>query len=655
MKLRCYLHFLAILGLVTATAGAQALHVERLPNGTTLVVVAEPNATATSVAWPETGENGSRVRSVSGGELTVTAAITEALGGAPPPPLLAAVGAVQVAELRTLAEGLMGGAAPARISAAVAPAPPAEGGVERRLAAPGAESALALTLPLPAPGDWRRPALEVLGEALPELLAREAPELRTTRAADTVTLETAVDPELGELQLARLRLALERLGSDPEIDAGPLEAARTRLMVRRRVELESQPAAARRLVELWRDGGLDAVRRFLFGLDGVTPELVREAARDWLPEHPGAAVLSLPPRVFNPRFAPGPQQVRLDNDLAAAVLERPATSLAALCLQPVLTTDLDGEVAATVLARIARALRADPAAPGWVDVEADPARLELAAAPDGLDELLEALARALDTVGSDTTPVSSSSAEPRRRAVDLMAGLLGVGGELSPATLLRPANLAVGVVGPDGEAAAEALTKFLGGLPGGSAPLESRPLGAEEHRAAVPGKASALALALPFDTLDDAAQAVLKLLLEERGGALLPGCRVEVLAPLVPGRRVLVMVVSAPGPLDALEKTVRGAWKRWLGPVDEAELEPVRRRAAAAAAVAVSGAVGQAGAMAQLAAGTAGWRPAVDRQMALLGADPAAISQAMAAVPELKDLESTGAGPLPAATLPQRP
>ncbi len=429
MKSRYCLHFLVIAWALAGTASAQALHVETLVCGTTLVVVAEPNATATSVAWPEVADGGVRVSSVSGGEVTLVAAVTEALTGHPAPPMVAAVGAAQVPELRALLERTLGEAAASTLPPEPPPSVMTEGGVERRLVAAGANPVLALTLPLPAPSDWRRPPLEVLGEALPELLSHEVPNLRA-HTGSTVSLELAVDPELAELKLSRLRLALQQLGSLPQLDPAPLEAARARLQVRRRVELERQPEAAEELVALWRAGGLDAVRRFLFGLDGVTPEQVTAAARDWLAEHPGSAELRLPPRVFNPRFAPGPRIEHLDNDLTAAVLERPAAALAAVCVQPVLTPDLDGEVAATVLARVAAALRSDPVAPGWVRVTARPARLEMAAGPGGLDELLEALARALETVAGDDTAVVPAASDPRRRATDLMAVLLGMGGAL---------------------------------------------------------------------------------------------------------------------------------------------------------------------------------------------------------------------------------
>ncbi len=170
----------------------------------------------------------------------------------------------------------------------------------------------------------------------------------------------------------------------------------------------------------------------------------------------------------------------------------------------------------------------------------------------------------------------------------------------------------------------------------------------------VAGSESAVAAAIPTDALSDGDQRVLGELLRERGALLLPDQRVEVLQPTVPGRQVLVVVVTGAGQLDDLSKTVRSVWRRWLAPVAEANLAPVRRRAATSAAVAASGSVGQAREMAAVAAGVTTWRPAADRQMAILGTDPAELSRALAAVPDWQDLESTGAGPLPAPTLPRR-
>jgi hypothetical protein len=635
--------------LIPAAAWAQTLAVEQLGNGTELIHVAYPLSGATSVSWPESGDSApGGIRTVVGGSLTLNADLEQALDGAvTAPPVVVAVGGSAGSELRALVGRLLADLPP-HLPVLATPRPVAEGGVERRLGVPGEEALLRLVIALPSPHDHRRAAVEVLWEILPELL--DLTGLASRVEGGFGVLEARVDAELAELRLRSLRLALARVAGDPRISEERVEAMRRRLVVRRQAQLEAHPQASQTMLELWLEGRTVAIREFLFGLEGVTPEAVRSAAAEWLPQHPGAAVLVLPPTVLNPRFAPGPELAQLDNDLATAVLERPGTPLAALCLQPVLLPDIDGQVTATVLTRLAAEVRATDAAPGWVRVRASPAALELAAPSDAFAELCEVLQVALQRIGGDERPLAGGG-DARRRALDLMAAVVGlaVERELSPADLLRPGNLAVGVVAPDGEAATEAMSKFLGAWAVPERRLEGRSLASgQRSREAVAGRLSAAAVALPLPATADACRAVVVAeIIHSRVEHGLSDARVEVLSPLLPGRRTLVLLVSAEMALDELEEELAKGWGTWMAPVEEGELVDIRRRVAARASAAASGALGRARTCAAVAAGEAPWRPPRELELTLLTLDAEEISALVEGLADLDELRTTGAGVLP--------
>jgi len=401
------------------------------------------------------------------------------------------------------------------------------------------------------------------------------------------------------------------------------------------------------------------VRQHLFGLAGVTPESVAWGARQWLPAHPGTATVSLPPLVFHPRFASAPLRVMAAGDLSAVVLERPGTPLAAVCLRPVLVPDLEGAVSATVLARLAAALRADDPAPGWVRVEESPARLELAVSPEALPELLEVLQRSLAVLSSDERPVGQTAVDPRRAALRLMGVHLGLSesGEVAPAGLLRTGNLALGMVVTDAEAAVDALEKLLGEGWGPDKLLASSSLaGTGRTRTAVPGTRSALAVSLPvWEGLGRAEAELLRSILLARGRAHLPEAEVEVLSPFVPGRRVLIAVVVGEGRLDELEEKVSAAWAEWMGPAGDEELIVVRRRVAATMAASGSGALGRARRCAELAAAGGVWTEPAGDEMEALVCSAERLSAALESLGEWDDMVVTGAGPLPVTSLPLPP
>ena len=335
------------------------------------------------------------------------------------------------------------------------------------------------------------------------------------------------------------------------VKEGPVEAAARRLRVRRQASLEEHPQSAELILDLWLQGGVDAVREFLFGVDGVTTQTVRRAASSWLPQHPGNVVVTLPPRSFNPRFASPPAMLQLENGLTAAVLERSGAPLATLCLRPVVVPDLDDELAATVLARVARELRELEQRPGWVRVDSRPAQILLAAPTDQFSELVEVLRAALAQAEDDQRPVMAEGGSARRRALRLMAGILGIaeGSSLSPATLLRTGNLSLGVVAEDVEAASEAVRKFwTTDRSSGRAPRSARWLLSRERARLPPATIRCWSSHSSFRSPSDEAQTlVLAEVLASRGAALMGEGSVEILHPFVPGHRVLLVVASASG------------------------------------------------------------------------------------------------------------
>jgi len=644
--------------MASIPAAGQALAVEECANGTEIIYVAQPLSDATSTAWPVTDDDVVATTSLVSGSLTliadVEAAHTDEAGG-PAPPVVVVVGGSSGDDVAELLRRLFSG----RQTAALRVTRPrvVEGGVERRLGAPGGLAVLRLTIPLPPGGNWQRTSAEVLWELLPGVLGDDLRGIVARVEGDFGVFELRSEPELVELKLRRLRLALARFAAEPKIDADRLQSSRARLSVRRMAALENHPDAAEILLERWLVGGVEAVGEFLFGADAVTVKLVEETAREWLPHHPGAAVVVLPPRVFSPRFAPGPRVVQLANDLTAAVLERPATNLAALTVRPVVLPDVDGEVTATVLARLAAEIRSSPDAPGWVRVQSRPAILELAGPPDAFAELCEVLRHALARIASDHQEVSASDAGCRQRALRLMGNVLGLstGVDLTPAALLRSDNISLGAVSTDAEAAHEALEKFLGGRRSEGAPL-SRPIETgSRRREAVAGNRSALAVALPLVVGPGAAApAVVAELLEVRGRGLLQDAVVDVLQPLVPGRPVLVMVIESEGDLATLEEALDGSWSDLVGPVGEEELTAVRRSMAPRLAASASGALGRARVCAAVAAGEAVWRTPSEVEMDVLTLSTESLAVSMSALTALQSLETTGAGlmPMPAPVAP---
>ena len=650
--LQCFLVLLLVAVAAPRSLGAQALRVDVLGNGTTLVFVAEPLSDATTVVW-SSADGG--VAEVTSGDLTLAADVESALttdAVSPAPAVVVALGGVPFADLRNLLERVLADRPPA--------SPPerpdeelTEGGVERRLGSPGSDAEIRIEVDLPPPARPTRSAVEVLWSLLPELLANDLEGVRTRVQGNRGLIEARTDPESADLNLRRLRLGLARIGDNPALKADEVEAAARRLSVRRQAFLEQHPEAALRLLELWLDGRTDAVREFLFGGDGVTLEAVRAAARSWLPQHPGSTVLFLPPRVFNPRFAAPPEMLQMDNGLTVAILERTGTPLSILCLRPVVVPNLDDELAATILARLAGELRTGRVRPGWIWVGARPPQLELAAPADGFGELNEALYEALERVAADQRPLAEGTGGARRRALRLMGGLLGVaeGNALSPAELLRAGNLALGAVAEDGETAAEALKKFwsAGDRPGrGANSTAVTPV--PRTREAAPGGESVLVVDLELGyTADEALLLVVDELLEARAETVYPEYEIEVLRPFIPGRRTLLVVAAAKDTVEAVENGLQTGWKDLTAPATEEELAGVRRQVAARTAAAWSGVTGRARYGAAVAVGEVAWRPVSELELRILSVPAEAASDTLARFVPWENLLTTGAGMLPIA------
>jgi len=658
--LQCFICFLTVaLGVVRPVA-AQALHVSRLANGSELLVVAEPLADATTVVWPSPPGGDEQRVVVTSGDLTLIADLETRLSGdvgAPAPAVVIAVGGASVPDLGALLERVFAGRRPA-MKPEPDRHPVVEGRFERRLGAPGSEAELRLEVLLPAPGATTRSSVEVLWDLLPELLDEGLEGVRTRIDGDRGLLEARTESETADVALRQLRISLARIAEEPDLKPAQVEVSRRRLMVRRQAFLERHPDAAERLLELWINGGVDAVREFLFAVDGVTMEGVREAARRWLPRHPGNVVLVLPPRTFNPRFAAPPRVVQLKNGLSAAILERSGPLLATLCLRPVVVPDLDHEAAATILSRLAREIRDDEERPGWVWVTAQPAQLELALPAEEFAQLGEVLQSALGRVTGDTQPVMAEGGSARRRALRLMAGLLGVadGSTLSPATLLRTGNLALGVVAEDGEAATEAVQKFWAtdsSFEGGATTTTVIPV--PRTREAAPGEDSVVVVGLELAVASGEVLALaVAELLAQRGEALLPEGTVEVLSPFVPGHRVLLLVASAIGPLNGVEDRLKEGWEIFTSPTTEEELVEIRRRVAADTASEWSGATGRARRCAAVAAGAVRWRPSAELEMSALSVPVEMVNAVLTGFAVWENQQNTGAGILPIVELDNR-
>ncbi|MDH3816898.1 MAG: hypothetical protein OEV48_20615, partial [Acidobacteriota bacterium] len=369
------------------------------------------------------------------------------------------------------------------------------------------------------------------------------------------------------------------------------------------------------------------------------------------PQHPGNVVVTLPPRSFNPRFASPPAMLQLESGLTAAVLERSGAPLATLCMRPVVVPDLDDEIAATVLARVARELRELEQRPGWVRVDSRPPQILLAAPTDQFSELVEVLRAALAQAEEDQRPVMAEGGSARRRALRLMAGTLGIaeGSSLSPATLLRTGNLSLGAVAEDVEAASEAVRKFWSV---DRSSLESATVGnmiaVPRTREAAAGDDSVLVIALEFSiTTDEPLALVLAEILASRGAALLSEGSVEILDPFVPGHRVLLVVASATATMDTVETNAAEGWTEFTRPATEDELAEARRRVAATLAGTWSGASGRACRCAAVASGAVQWRTSTDLEMAILSVPIEAANETLHSVGDWESLQNTGAGVLP--------
>ncbi len=650
--LQYFLSSAMVLGAASPIA-AQALYVDRLDSGVELLIVAQPLADATTVVWPSVAEGDDTPVGVTSGDLTLVANIEAALGGdeiAISPPVIVAVGGASVSDLRTLLDRILAH----RPVASVGPVPHqllVEGRLDRRLGVAGSDAEIRLEVTLPAPHDPMRSSTEVLWDILPEILADDLVGVRSRVDRNQGLLEARTDSASADVSVSQLRLGLARIAENPALQEEPVEAAARRLRVRRQASLEEHPQAAELILDLWLQGGVEAVREYLFGVDGVTTQTVRLVASSWLPQHPGNVVVTLPPRLFNPRFASPPAMLQLESGLTAAVLERSGAPLAALCMRPVVVPDLDDELAATVLARVAREIRELEQRPGWVRVDSKPAQILLAAPIDQFSELVEVLRAALVHTQEDQSPVMAEGGSARRRALRLMAGTLGIaeGSSLSPATLLRTGNLSLGVVAEDVEAASEAVRKFwtIGRSAVDSASVATvAPV--PRTREAASGDESVLVIALELSIMTDEAQAlVLAEIFASRGAALSPEGSVEILQPFVPGHRVLMVVVSAAATMETVEVSAGEGWSEFTRLATEEELAEARRQAAATHAGTWSGATGRACRCAAVAAGVVQWRASTDLEMAILSVPIESTNANLQSVADWESLQNTGAGVLP--------
>ncbi len=656
MKVQGYylqsLIFLLVLGGAVGPAGSQALYSEPLTNGTEFLLVTQPLADATTVVWWSETESGLSPRIVTSGDMTLVADLENALAGEPSEPapaVVIAVGGVAQSEMRVLLERVLAGRAPGAVPE-VSREMVAEGRFERRLGPPGSEAELRLLVNLPAPEDPQRSTVEVFWDLLPEILATDLDGVRSRIDGDLGVLEARTSADDVDLEMRQIRVGLARIAGDPRLQEDRVEIAVRRLFVRRQAFMERHPEAALHLLDLWTSGGPAAVREFLFAGDGVTLERVRMAAQTWLPSHPGSVVMVLPPRTFNPRFASPPEILQFESGLSAAVLERTGSPLATVCVRPVVIPDLNAEVAATILTRVARELRGSSQRPGWVEVTTNPPQLELASTADDFAVLMEALQAAIPKVAGDTRPLGLDGGNARQRALRLMAGLLGVaeGSELSPAALLRLDNLAFGVVAEDGEASAEAIRKFWASDVTAQDATGKTLAAVPRTREAVAGGESVLVVALELAVAgDEALRLVLEEVLRERSAVLFPDGKTEVLQPFVPGRPVLLVTLAAAAPMEAVEKMLEEGWGALSSPVTEEELSSVRRLVAARSSAQWSGALGRARRSAAVAAGAAWWRSASELEMGILSVPLEIVNLTLGEFSTWEDLKNTGAGILP--------
>jgi len=599
--------------LCSAFSFPQALSVRKLPNGTELILITRPLAELDAACRPGAAP-ADTAHCVAAPELLFASVLETDLQEDPPPACVLILAGVGQRGILDRLEDLLSGKEQLAPQRSLPQPPDAEGGIERRLTAPGSPSKIRLEIPLPEAADPRRPAMETLWAMLPHLLKKEFPGIRAGHRGSTAFLELEVDGETAETRLSALRLALARLAADPSLKADDILATAHRLQVARMAGLEEPEKAGKEILGLWREGGVDAVRQYLFGLKSVDPPLIVESIRSWLTLHPGRALISLPPRIFQPRFAPGPKVETLENNLSAAVLERPQVSLSALVLRPILLSGLGGDAEALVLTRIGAAIRAGGLPLPSLAVRDNPPRLELVADADGFALLCEALQRALAEVAEDEHPVAGSL-EPRDRALSLLGQLLGLntGREPSAADILAPGNLALGGLAPDAETAMEALRKFgVGGEKRQDQLLSSRLDTAPRHRQAAAGSRSAVAVGVEYSA-PWPLPGFLRVLLRARAEETWPEAKVRLLQPLVPGKQELVLLIEAEAPGRSLEDSVRENFSALFLPVDEEQMSALRRRVVLEETQKASGIIGRARSCAAVAAGETGWR-APDRQ-----------------------------------------
>lgn len=637
---------LVVFLLAPSLIGAQALSTEKLKNGTEMMLITRPLAEIDAACFSDPKSEGG-ARCVVAPELLFASVVESELGEAPSPRgLVILTGSGQRGILERLSK-LLEENPPSSTAPPVAAGLKDEGGVERRLGAPGARSSIELRIPLPNAADPRRSAIEVIWEMLPGMLVKEFPSIRAHIDGAIGILNLEVEGESAELRLSELRLALARRAADPSLDPEAILSESHRLQIARMANLEDPESAGRTILSRWQEGGLDAVREYLFGLKSVDRSLVMETMNTWLRIHPGRAAIRLPPRIFQPRFAPGPVAETLDNNLSAAVLERPQIGLSALVLRPILLSGIGGGAEAVVLARVGQALRTGGLPLPSVEVRSDPPRLELVADADDFALLCEALQRALEEVASDQNPVSGSL-ESRDRSLQLLGRILGLnsGKEISASDILAPGNLALGALAPDAETALEALRKFgVGGEKRKdqllSIPIES----AFPHREAAAGSKSAVAAAIPVDA-SWPVPPFIKALFKSRAEKLWSEARVEVLQPLIPGRKVLVLLVEAEKSGTELEDQVRGEMDTLISPVDEELMVELRRKVVLEETKMSSGIIGRARLCSAIAAGEAAWRAPAQQEIQIMSTEPEILNQALEALRAETKIEWTTVGPM---------
>jgi len=335
----------------------------------------------------------------------------------------------------------------------------------------------------------------------------------------------------------------------------------------------------------------------------------------------------------------------MSNDLSATVLARSSAQLSTLVLRPVLLSNLTGDAEVVILTRLATALRRSENRPAFIAVENNPPRLELATQSGNFPGLCEALQAVLVGVASDTTPVTTES-NARQTALRLMAGLLGldVWSEVSPASVLAPANLAVGGVAVDAELALEALEKFEVGGAASQIAFEGRVESVARHRMPSAGTQAAVVVSLPLGSGFPIPETIAEIILR-RSSSLIDGAVTEVLSPLTPGRTVMVITFVWDGETDQLEAAVLENWDRLFAPATEEELVDLRRDVAARVVADAGGVLGRARLCAAIAAGEDSWRTPGDREMAVLTVDLVAVNLELERLAETPDAQWTASGP----------